>query len=110
MTCDRIAFCQRGIVKDDFVVIIILGRHSRITRTYRVHASPEKGRRILNCEGSAMLVSLASPFVTREVARSIREFCNALGNGGIVSLDIRRARVKCVATLDLGVAFRPVAT
>ena len=46
---------KRGVVKDDFVVIIAFGRHSPITRSHRALASPEKGLRILNPDESAML-------------------------------------------------------
>jgi len=49
--------------------------------SHRALASPEKGLRILNPDEPAMLVSVASPIERREVARSIRESCNAAGNG-----------------------------
>ena len=55
-------------------------RHGRVIR-FSPLASPEKGLGILNPDGLAMLVSVASPIERREVARSIRESCNAAGNG-----------------------------
>ena len=44
MTRDRLAYRKRGVVKDDFVVIIIFGRHPQIMRNliYRELASPDR--------------------------------------------------------------------
>jgi hypothetical protein len=56
-----------------------------------VHASPEKGLRILNPDGSAMLVSVASPIERREVARGTREFAAVFAANTIAYAEAKTA-------------------